>query len=127
MPLKRYRKRETQAVTAVQLALDTPGFTYRKWGSSQQCQAQDWLVDNNGDCYTIAAKTFADTYTAVSPGRYLKTAPVWAEQATTAGEISTQEGSTAYENGDYLVYNQPDKTDGYAVSKDKFEAMYALD
>ncbi len=121
---KQYIKREQQLITAVQLNLQTGGLRYQKWGNEQQCVAGDWLVDNEGDCYTINAATFASTYTRVSEGRYKKTAAVWAERATRPGRVKTAEGYTAYDNGDYIVHNRDDPTDSYAVSKEKFEKMY---
>lgn len=120
----KYRKREKQIVLAVQLDLDTEGFSYAKWGNNQNCRAGDWLVNNNGDCYTVTKETFAQTYEAVAPGQYVKHAPVWASRAQTAGKVKTEEGHTAYLVGDYLVSNNIDGSDAYAVSKDKFEAMY---
>jgi len=48
---RRYRKKASQFVVAVQLALDTPGFEYRKWGADQRCKRNDWLVNNDGDVY----------------------------------------------------------------------------
>jgi hypothetical protein len=54
----------------------------------------------------------------------VKTTPVWAEVARTGGEIRTKEGATRYQAGDYVVFNQPDGGDGYAISKSKFERMY---
>jgi hypothetical protein len=121
---RRYVKRATQFVVAVQLDLDTPGFTYQKWGSTQTCKRNDWLVTNDGDTYTVDRETFARTYKSTGPGMYVKHTPVWAEEAPKAGEIRTKEGSTHYEAGDYLVYNEPDGGDGYAVSKQAFERMY---
>ena len=121
---KRYRKREEQVITAVQLNLDTPGFSYDKWGGKQQCQQGDWIVENNDECYTITAASFADTYTCVGPGRYLKVATVRAEPATSSGQIRTREGSTQYNAGDYIVHNNDDGTDSYAVEKERFERMY---
>ena len=50
---------------------------------------------------------------------------MWCEVASEAGSVKTQEGTTAYEKGDYLVSNEADGGDAYAVAKDKFEAMYA--
>jgi len=44
-----YVKREAQTVAAVQLDLDTKGFTYEKWGSTQTCKPGDWIVSNDGD------------------------------------------------------------------------------
>lgn len=123
----RYRRKPDQFVVAVQLKLDTPGFSYQKWGHSQQCQAQDWLVDNQGDVYTVAADSFAQTYRQISPGCYVKHAPVWAEQAHQGGNVATKEGHTAYMAGDYLVSNQEDGSDAYAVSAEKFKTLYELD
>src|SRR5262245_1543501 len=121
---RQYAKRSDQFVTAVQLSLDTAGFTYQKWGATQQCKAGDWLVNNAGDTYTVDRETFARTYHASGPGTYVKTTPVWAEIARDAGEVRTKEGVTHYEPGDYLVYNEPDGGDAYAVSKETFERMY---
>jgi hypothetical protein len=119
-----YFKRVTEFVVAVQVDLDTPGFTYQKWGGTQACKPGDWLVNNGGDTYTIDRDTFARTYRAAGPGTFVKKTPVWAEVARTAGSVRTKEGSTSYEPGDYLVYNEPDGGDAYAVSKKEFERMY---
>ena len=35
---KRYRRKADQYVVAVQLSLDTDGFTYRKWNDDQRCK-----------------------------------------------------------------------------------------
>lgn len=123
---RKYKKRPTEFVTAVQLDLDTEGFEYNKWGGKQVCKQGDWLVDNQGDKYTVSQESFAKTYEFVSPGVYVKSAPVWAEVAEKAGKVKTQEGETAYEVGDYLVSNNEDGTDAYAVSAEKFESMYVL-
>jgi hypothetical protein len=122
--LQQYRKRKRTSVTAVQLDLDTKGFEYKKWGGVQRCKQGDWLVNNQGDVYTIDAGTFQVTYRQLSPGVYEKSAPVWAEQADRGGVIQTKEGSTAYEVGDYLVYNDPGRKDGYAVKSAAFHSMY---
>ena len=125
--LSKYRKKPDQYVTAVQLDLDSNGFEYRKWGSTQQCKAGDWLVSNNGDTYTIDRDTFTRTYRQLEPGKYLKTSPVWAKRTTTEGSVSTNEGESHYRAGDYLVYNNEDGSDAYCVSREKFEAMYEAD
>ena len=122
----RYVKRADHAVVAVQLALETTGFTYRKWGGVQTCKAGDWLVNNGGDIYTVDRETFERTYREVGPGTYVKTTPVWAEVALVAGSVQTKEGVTHYRVGDYLVFNEERGGDAYAVSADKFEAMYRL-
>lgn len=123
----RYRKKADQSVVAVRLDLDTDGFTYHKWGAEQRCKKDDWLVDNNGDVYSVDADVFARTYRRVSTGNYVKTTPIWAEVATESGSVTTKEGSSAYEAGDYLVSNNEDGTDAYCISAAKFESMYELD
>lgn len=120
----KYVKRPNQAVAAVQLAVQTKGFTYKKWGAVQRCKARDWIVDNDGDVYTVNRESFRRTYRQVSPGLYLKKAPVWAEVAAKAGRIKTKEGSTGFKRGDYLVFNQRNGADGYAVPARKFKRMY---
>jgi hypothetical protein len=121
---QRYVKRETEFVVAVQLDLDTPGFTYQKWGATQTCKAGDWIVNNAGDTYTVDRDTFARTYRATGPGQYVKLTPIWAEEAAASGEVRTKEGITHYDAGDYLVFNEPDGGDPYAVARDEFERMY---
>ncbi|MFN8570813.1 MAG: hypothetical protein U0132_02075 [Gemmatimonadaceae bacterium] len=125
--LKKYVKRAESDVVAVQLALELEGFTYQKWGGSQRCKANDWVVNNNGDVYTVDAEVFAKTYREVSRGVYRKVAPVWAVVADEPGVIPTKEGKTKYEKGWYLVYNDAEakEGEGWAVSPDKFEEMYA--
>jgi len=122
---RKHRKKTTSTVVAVQLDLETAGFTYVKWDNVQSCKRRDWLVNNDGDIYTVDGATFERTYTEVSRGIYQKTALVWAEVADESGTIQTLEGATSYEVGDYLVYDDPDGKDGYAVSKRKFEEMYS--
>jgi len=124
MARQKYVKRPSQAVAAVQLKLDTAGFDYEKWGSTQRCQPGDWLVDNGGDIYTVNEETFARTYRRVATGAYVKVTPVWAEKATEAGAIQTKEGTTNYAAGDYLVFNEAGGKDGYATAAAKFDEMY---
>jgi len=123
----RYVKKADQFVVAVRLDLDTDGFIYRKWDAEQRCKRGDWLVDNDGDVYTIDAEVFANTYRRVDPGKYVKTKAIWAEVATESGRVMTKEGSSAYQAGDFLVSNNEDGTDAYCISRDKFELMYELD
>ncbi len=124
---QRYRKRPEQAVTAVQFDLDCSGFLYQKWGAEQRCKPGDWLVDNDGDIYSVDAEVFKRTYRKVQPGRFVKTTPVWAEQTEEAGSIRTKEGESHYQAGDFLVFNNQDGSDGYCVSADKFLSMYEED
>lgn len=119
-----YKKRAGNEIVAVQLNLDTQGFTYHKWGNEQTCKPGDWLVLNGRDTYTVDAESFADTYEPVSLGLYRKISVIWARQAKEAGQVKTREGATAYEAGDYLVSNDVDGTDRYAISADRFEDLY---
>jgi hypothetical protein len=41
---QRYVRRASQFVIAVQVDLETDGFTYEKWGGAQTCKRGDWLV-----------------------------------------------------------------------------------
>jgi cell wall-associated NlpC family hydrolase len=125
MPVRlKYVKRPTRTVTAVQLALKTRGFTYQKWGAVQRCKAGDWIVNNEGDVYTVDRSTFRRTYRKVRTGVYLKTTPVWAEVAAAAGRVKKKEGMTNYRRGDYLVFNEKHSGDPYAVAAKDFKAMY---
>jgi hypothetical protein len=127
MTRRRFRPRADRFVVAVQLLLETDGFGYRKWGHEQRCQAGDWLVDNDGDVYTVAADSFARTYRELRRGHYVKVTPVWAEQAAEAGSVATKEGRSAYAAGDWIVSNQEDGSDGYAISAEKFAKLYEPD
>lgn len=124
---KRYRKKPDQSVTAVQVNLDVRDFVYRKWGGMQRCKPGDWLVDNEGDVYTVDGEVFSATYRQLSPGVYLKITPVYAERATRAGTVKTKEGESSYNAGDYIVSNNADGSDAYCIEADKFEAMYEPD
>jgi hypothetical protein len=120
----RYVRRPDQPIVAVRLAVETAGLVYRKWGGEQRAKAGDWLVDNDGDVYTVAADVFARTYRQTGLGTYVKCTPIWAERTHSPGSVTTKEGATAYEAGDYIVSNQRDGSDQYAVAADKFESMY---
>ena len=121
---QKYFKREQTEVIAVQLDLDTDGFTFHKWGDEQTCKQGDWLVNNGGNVYTVDRDAFARSYRAESSGLYRKIAPVWAEQTERAGMIYTIEGVTHYEAGAYLVFIDEEGKDGYAVEAPALEAMY---
>lgn len=123
----KYVKKASQYVTAVKMDLDTAGLTYSKWGSQQRAKRGDWLIDNDGDVYTVDAKVFARTYRRLRPGVYLKITPVWAQAARAAGSIKTKEGASHYKRGDYIVYNQKNGGDGYCTTAAKFKAMYRRD
>lgn len=122
---RKYVRRPDRPVAAVRLALDTDGLVYRKWGGEQRAKPGDWIVDNEGDVYSVDAEVFARTYRATGPGSYVKTTPIWAERATQAGSVTTKEGATQYQTGDYIVSNASDGSDAYAIDAAKFEALYA--
>jgi hypothetical protein len=124
---RRYRPKTDRFVVAVPLQFDTDGFVYQKWGGEQRCKRGDWIVDNDGDFYTVDAEVFARTYREHSRGLYQKITPVWAEIAQEAGHVPTKEGLTKYDPGDYLVFNNEDGIDGYAMSARKFESLYEPD
>lgn len=124
-PMRRqFVKRAGHEVVAIQLTLDTDGFSYRKWGSLQRCKRGDWIVQNGGEVYSVDRDTFAHTYRELSPGMYRKVSPVWAERTDEAGSVATKEGVTHYPAGAYLVSNDAEGTDSYAVGAATFEAMY---
>jgi len=57
--------------------------------------------------------------------RYLKIAPLLAEQATAPGRIKTPEGVMSYEAGDYLVTDVP-PTHMWPVKRDIFNRTYEV-
>lgn len=127
MSLRRFRPRPDRYVVAVQLRLQTDGFSYEKWNATQHCRPGDWLVDNGDDVYTVAADSFARTYRELRRGHYVKITPVWAEPAREDGSVATKEGRTHYRQGDWLVSNDPDGTDAYAIGAQRFEQLYEPD
>lgn len=124
MLLKKYSKRDNTPVIAVQLDLEIEELRYQKWGATQNAKSGDWVVSNGDETYTVEKQSFANTYTALGKGEYIKSGFVWAERAKTAGKIDTKEGQSDYAAGDYLVYNNSDRTDGYAIAGDKFHDLY---
>lgn len=127
MELRKYRRKPDQYVIAIALELETEGLSYVKWGGPQRAKRGDYLVENDGEVYTVEREVFLRTYRRVAPGHYVKTTPVWAAPAATAGSVPTREGVTQYQPHDYVVSNDRAGTDRYAVAREKFEAMYELD
>ena len=58
------------------------------------------------------------------PGHYWKAESIWAEIALEAGSVRTLEGTTHYDQGDYVVADDPSGPSKYAVGAKKFESMY---
>jgi hypothetical protein len=123
---QKYRRRGAP-VTAIRLTLETEGLVYQKWGGAQVGKPGDWIVDNDGDIYTVDATVFERTYESIGVGRYVKKTSVWAMRAEQGGAVATLEGVTHYLAGDYIVWNDEHGLDAYAVSADKFEQLYELD
>lgn len=124
--MKKYR-RKPNLVSAIQLKFETNEpvlFNYIKWGGTQSCKPGDWLLENDGEVYTVDAESFASTYEEVTPGRYTKVAFVWAKEALDDGKVKTKEGFTHYFAGDIIVSNDPDFEDQYAMTKEKFSELY---
>ena len=126
-PRRCYRRKPDKPVAAVQLALETAGFSYQKWGAEQRCKPGDWLVDNDGDIYSVDRETFERTYERSGLGVYVKISRVWAEVATEAGSVPTQEGRSHYEVGDYIVWNDEAGQNRYCMSAEKFDSLYEPD
>lgn len=127
MPLKKYRKKANQKIHAIQVDLDLISFSYRKWRDTQTCKAGDWLVENNGDVYTIDQQVFAETYLQIGPATYQKIVPVWARQANADGSVETKEGRSHYKVGDFIVANHADGSDAWCMGEEKFHDLYEPD
>ena len=120
--MKKYRKRII--IAAVQLDLETDGLDYQKWGGPQHAKAQDWIVNSSGEVYTIDAESFKATYERVGLGQYKKSAPTWAKQADEAGTVTTKEGVSQYEAGDWIASNDAEYKDTYTIAADVFETTF---
>lgn len=114
--------------TAIPLDLDDLVFTFNKWGAVNKAKTNDLLVRKNGESYIIDRISFEDTCEPVShsPDRYVKTSPILARQMNEDGIILTKEGRTNYTAGQFLCYNRPDLTDGWAQKASNIENNYVL-
>jgi hypothetical protein len=72
----------------------------------------------------VQRDSFAQTYEKVDIGKYRERTPIWAEVATHPGQVRTKEGLRAYEPGDYLVSNDEEGRDQYAIARQRFDEMY---
>ena len=125
--VRRYVQRPGNTVHAIQMTLGIESLTYRRWGDLQSAKDGDWLVERDGQVHTVDADSFTRTYRKVGPALYEKQSTVWAAPAGADGWIQTHEGKTHYRAGDFLVWNNADKTDGYAIEKERFESLYQQD
>src|SRR5688500_16795043 len=53
---RRFLPRPERTVVAIRLPRDANALVYRKWGGEQRAKPGDWLVDNDGDVYTVDAE-----------------------------------------------------------------------
>ena len=112
-------------VIAIQLPEKCQGLKYEKWGGLQAAKPLDWLVIKQGETYTIDAESFANTMEPLDqPGHYYKKSSVWAKIARDSGKIKTKEGLTNYKKGWYIVSNDGNFEDAYAMSEEKFKSLY---
>lgn len=73
-------------------------------GVSLQGAAGDWeLTDDDGDRWTVEPAAFARSYRRLPNGRYAKHETVEAVRLTRAVEVSTREGLSAAQTGDWLL------------------------
>jgi hypothetical protein len=121
---QKYRKKGD--VLAIKLDLETPGLEYRKWGGKQRAKRGDWLVESDGEVYTVDARSFARTYRRNADRTFRKITPIWAERALRAGFVKTKEGQTRYARGDFIVSNLRDGGDAYAIGRATFKKTYEL-
>jgi hypothetical protein len=73
---RRHIRRSDKPIIAVRLSFDTADLTYQKWGGEQRAKAGDWIVDNDGEVYTLDGEVFTRTYRQAGPGTYVKTTPI---------------------------------------------------
>lgn len=124
--MKRFKAKKI-IVVAIQIPLESKGLEYEKWGSTQLAKPGDWLVSKLGETYSIDAESFANTMKPLDQiGHYYKATEIWAEVAMDSGSVRTKEGVTEYVKGDYLVSNNEDLSDRYAMSKKSFEERYEV-
>ena len=123
--LTKYYPKAHNTVKAMPINLPNVEVNYEKWGGAQQANQGDWLVNRGDEFYTVEQSSFNDTYRCIEGNTYLKIAPVWAEIAKENGKIKTKEGESHFSAGDYLVYNDQNKKDGYAIKNTLFNDLYS--
>ena len=130
-----YRAAGGLPVNAIQLTFDESekSISYVKWGGEQTAKFGDWLVHNptGGDTYTVDNESFYNTYMAVADtfglyqkkGAWCKRVPFNAAPFT----IPTKEGGTQVNPGDWLMANNVDLSDKYAMRHEKWLKLYGDD
>jgi hypothetical protein len=79
-------------------------------------------VNNHRDVYTVDADIFPIRI-ARSLSVYEKTG-VYGPDRRRNRRRTDQRGATAYAPGDYLVFNDPEGCDDYAMKPEKFHELY---
>lgn len=123
---RRYKRKGNEVVIAIQLDLDTEGFSYQKQGAERRCNAQDWLLSDRSGTYAVDDSTFARAFEEIGVGQYTMVGIVRAKVSDSAGHIRVGQRKVPHEPGDYLVWDESTQSIGYAVPKDWFEASYVL-
>ena len=121
------RRRPDQYVIAVQLDLDTAGFTFRKWGAEQRVQARRLarrqrrrrLHRRRGQSSRAPTASCA----AAPTSRRRRCGPRRARRPA----ASPRRRAARTTGRRLLVSNDEDGSDAYAVDAAKFEAMYEPD
>jgi hypothetical protein len=116
--------RKAIPVTAIQIDFDKVSFTYHKWGSDQKATSGDWIVNTNGDIFTVPREIFARSYKMIGHGQYLQTGDVWVRHTIEPGFLKTNNGKVNYKAGDYLVFNDPEGNHGIVVKPNIFTEFY---
>jgi len=121
---REFTPRDNKYVEAIKLDLDFDGFTFQKWGHSQKCKRNDWLIFSEGDTYTVDHEYFLQHFKTQSPGRWKKVGKICAEEAEENGFVQTLEGKTNYKKGDFIVSNYGKGGDQYAIPRIVFHNKY---
>lgn len=124
--MKQYERRPDGLIIAIQIRLDLEagGIAYRKWDSEQWGKRGDWLINDDGDTYTVSAENFANDYELSESGLYRNTAKVWAEEATGSGFVEIRGGTAPFVEGNMLVFSDPDRKEGQVFFYNKFNRLY---
>ncbi|MGQ7787939.1 PGDYG domain-containing protein [Nesterenkonia sp. K-15-9-6] len=93
-------------------------------GAVMEAKPGDWIVDDDGQQWSVDAEVFAETYEAVSEGRYRKTGEVRARQIAQPTSLETLEGSDQLDAGDWVVQNASGEC--WGVSDARFRRRYQV-
>lgn len=112
----------TSVVRVIQL--DAPLTWNADHGSTMQAQPGDWLVQSEGDTWSVEDGIFRVTYEHLRDDLYRKVTPVLAVELPAAGTVLSREGMVEAEQGDLLVCNVTGEC--WSMPKEKFFQRYAV-